>query len=122
MRIERHAPTGRTNELRRDMATFVTSKGFALDKVFIDTDDSASSAFAALIDALREGEVTVVVVPSVRNFARIEGVGVAMMKLIESETGASVMIVSTPSCGAQAGSDDTLRENQAEAIRMERKP
>jgi citrate lyase beta subunit len=85
------------------MANFVASKGFALGKVFVDTDDSASSAFATLIDALRDSHVTVVAVPSVRNFARIQSVAVAMMKLIESETGACVMIVSTPSCGQSAG-------------------
>jgi citrate lyase beta subunit len=85
------------------MASFVASKGFELDKVFVDSDDSASSAFAALIDALRDDDVTVVAVPSVRNFARIQSVGIAMMKLIESETGACVMIVSTPSCGQSAG-------------------
>ena len=77
------------------MADFVAGKGLVLSEVFVESDDSASSAFAALIDALHASDVTTVAVPSVRHFAHMQGVGAAMMELIENETGACILIVAT---------------------------
>jgi citrate lyase beta subunit len=96
MRIERGTPAEQSNHLCQEMAAFVAGKGLTLSEVFVESDDSASSAFAALIDALRGSDVTTVAVPSVRHFAHMQGVGIAMMELIETETGASVLIVATP--------------------------
>jgi DNA invertase Pin-like site-specific DNA recombinase len=96
MRIERGTTSEQSDNLRQEMAEFVASRGLTLSEVFVESDDSASSAFAALIDALHASDVTTVAVPSVRHFAHMQGVGAAMMELIESETGACILIVATP--------------------------
>jgi hypothetical protein len=75
------------------MAEFVAGKGLTLTEVFVETDDSASSAFAMMIEALRVSDVATVAVPSMRHLAHMHGVGVAMMELIQSEAGANVLVV-----------------------------
>lgn len=96
MRIEHGSTAAQSDILRQEMAKFVSGKGFMLTEVFVETDDSASSAFAAMIEALRASKVTTVVVPSMRHLAHMQGVGVAMMELIQSEAGANVLAVTAP--------------------------
>jgi len=96
MRIEHGSTAKQSNMLRQEMAEFVAGKGLTLTEVFVETDDSASSAFAAMIEALRVSEVTTVVVPSMRHLAHMQGVGLAMMELIQSEAGANVLAVMNP--------------------------
>jgi hypothetical protein len=103
MRIERKTSTGESNRLRQGMTEYLAGQGFALSKVFVESDDSASSGFASLIDALRASEVTTVVVPSIDHFAHIEGVRMAMTKLIEDQTGACVLFVATANHAEEGG-------------------
>ncbi len=44
------------------------------------------------MDALCGGEVTTVVVPSVRHLAHMEGVSVALKEYIENQSGARILI------------------------------
>jgi len=74
------------------MAECVAHHGLALGEVFVDWKDSAGYAFAALMDALCGGEVTTVVVPSVRHLAHMEGVSVALKEYIENQSGARILI------------------------------
>lgn len=41
--------------VRRQLAAFAASRGFTLSHVFVESDDTATSAFAALTEALRAG-------------------------------------------------------------------
>lgn len=91
MRIADTSPAD-SDELTQQMKACVASYGFVLGNIFIDSGESAVSAFADLMDALYSSRAEVVVVPSMKHLARMEGVGTAMMQHIEHETGASVII------------------------------
>jgi hypothetical protein len=49
MRIEHGSTAKQSNMLRQEMAEFVAGKGLTLTEVFVETDDSASSAFRTVI-------------------------------------------------------------------------
>lgn len=93
MRIERGSSAEESERLRQQIADFVVSQGFLLGDVFVESEDSTSSAFAALIDALNVSGVTTVVVPTMHHLAHMEGVGAAMKERIESETGARIVVI-----------------------------
>lgn len=92
MRIEHNTPSATLQILRRQIESCVAKHGFALSQIFVESGNTADSAFAALMDALCASGVTTVVVPSMRHLARLESVGIAMKRHIEQETGASVLI------------------------------
>jgi len=92
MRLERGTSADESDRLRQQMAECVAHHGLALGEVFVDWEDSTGSAFAALIDALRGGDVTTVVVPSMRHLAHMEGVSVALKEYIENQSGARILI------------------------------
>lgn len=81
-----------TELLQQEMTAFAESRNYRLSHVFIETEDKASSAYAALIDAVRAYGVTAVLVPSLDHFGHLPGVGLAMRQRIEDETGARVII------------------------------
>jgi hypothetical protein len=81
------------DRLRQQMASFAADRGLELGEIFVESNDAANSAFAALMDAISATGAAVVVVPSMHYLANFEGVGVAMKQHIERETGASVLLV-----------------------------
>jgi citrate lyase beta subunit len=95
MRIERGASPDESDRLRQEMADFAVQQGFTLREIFVELEDSVHSSFAILIDALRDSNVTVVVVPSMHHFARMESVRAAMKDRIERETGARILATRT---------------------------
>lgn len=95
MRLEHGTSADESDRLRQEMAECVAHHGFVLGEVFIDWEDSTGSAFATLMDALCGGEVTIVVVPSMRHLAHMEGVSVALKEYIENQSGASILVATT---------------------------
>jgi len=91
IRMKRCAAT-ESDQLRQQMAAFAEREGYQLSEIFAETEDATSSAFAAMIDALRTDKVSVVLVPSMEHLGQMSGVSIALKAHIESETGARVII------------------------------
>jgi len=53
-----------TQDLRSDLTDYAERQGYTLAEVFAEQEASGSSAFAALIDALKRSRTSIVVVPS----------------------------------------------------------
>jgi hypothetical protein len=98
LRVIGHVSEQAAQDMRKDLAAYAEREGYTLAKVFMDQEDSGSSAFAALIDALNRSESPVVIVPSMGHFAHLPGLRIAMKNLIERETGAQVLVI--PTAGA----------------------
>jgi len=81
-----------TQDLRSDLTDYAERQGYTLAEVFAEQEASGSSAFAALIDALKRSRTSIVVVPSLCHFAHLPGLRTAMRDLIEQETGARVVV------------------------------
>lgn len=92
MRTEPNISTEELTCLHQIMITHLAGQGFTLSRIFVESDGIANSAFASLIDELRASSITAVVIPSMDHLARIEGVRVAMKRLIEDQTGARVLV------------------------------
>jgi hypothetical protein len=82
-------------DMRENLAAYAKREDYTLAEVFLEREDSGSSAFAALIDALKRSESPIVVVPSMCHFAHLPGLRIAMKDLIERETGARVLVIAT---------------------------
>jgi Resolvase, N terminal domain len=96
-RIAAHASEHAVRAMRKDLAAHAEREGYMLTEVFMEREDSGSSAFAALIDAINRSEPPVVVVPSMCHFAHLPGLQIAMKDLIERETSARVLVIA-PAC------------------------
>ena len=94
-RIAAHASEQAVLDTRKDLAAYAEREGYTLTEVFMEREDSGSSEFAALIDAINRSEPPVVVVPSMCHFAHLPGLQTAMKDLIERETGARVLVIGT---------------------------
>ena len=77
--------------LHRQMSECVANHGLVLGRIFSDPVNSAGSAFAELIDALCTSDVDVVVIPSMRHLAQMEGVSTAINEHLKRQTGARVL-------------------------------
>lgn len=96
-RIAAHASAQTVRDMRNDLAAYAEREGYTLTEVFMEREDSGSSEFAALIDAINHSEPPIVVVPSMCHFAHLPGLQIAMKDLIERETGARVLVIA-PAC------------------------
>ncbi len=97
VRIAAHASEQAVRDMRKDLAAYAEREGYTLTEVFMEREDSGSSEFAALIDAISRSEPPMVVVPSMCHFAHLPGLRIAMKDLIERETGARVLVIA-PAC------------------------
>lgn len=79
--------------IKRELTEYASREGFTLEQVFTECLASSNSAFYAMLDALKRGEVKDVIVPSLWHFARLPGLQEAMRQHIELETGARLWIV-----------------------------
>jgi hypothetical protein len=79
--------------LRRALADYARQEGFTLLRTFVDNSPMHTAALAELIDALRSGEAAYVLMPSLRHLAHFPGVQLAMKDLLESQTGAWVLVL-----------------------------
>jgi hypothetical protein len=100
IRLRRNTPANELADLRQKMADAVGAQGFVLSDVFVESEDSTSSAFARLMDALHASDVAIVAIPSMSHLAHMGSVSAAMRERIESETGARVLIIESAGCDA----------------------
>ena len=98
MRIEHGISADQSNDLRQQLADFAISQGYRLVEIFVESPDPAGSAFAALIEALRDGGTQIVIAPAMCHFAHLESVQLAMRELLESEAGAHILTVTSAAC------------------------
>ena len=78
--------------LRQQMSECALNHGLVLGKIFSDPANTTGSAFAELIDALRDSDIHVVVIPSMRHLAQMEGVSAAINEHLKQQTGARVLV------------------------------
>jgi hypothetical protein len=81
------------DRIKRELSEFASREGFCLEQVFTECLTNNDSAFYAMLDALKRGEVRDVLVPSLWHFARLPGLQEAMKQHIELETGARLWVV-----------------------------
>jgi hypothetical protein len=84
---------GTRQDPRKALDEYAEREGYMLAEVFTDREESGSSAFAALMDALYLSKHPIVIVPSMCHFAHLPGLRSAMKERIEVETGARVVVV-----------------------------
>lgn len=94
MRVGPGMPEGGTGQdPRKALGEYAEREGYALAEVFTERDESGSSAFASLMDALYLSERPIVIVPSMGHFAHLPGLQSALKERIEQETGAVVFVI-----------------------------
>jgi len=84
---------GEEARARAELAAYAEREGLTLGPVFIEHIRASESAFQTMLDALRQGEVKNVLVPSLWHFARLPGLQEAMRQHIEQETGARLWVM-----------------------------
>jgi hypothetical protein len=102
-RLQASDPPGLADQLNAEMRAFAHRCGLALADVYTEQPDVSSregAAFSALIEALRRPHIHAVVIPSPGHFSRFGGMYRAMRTVIETETGADVLVMSDRSGGA----------------------
>jgi hypothetical protein len=91
------------NGLRQELVTCAAAQGFRLVEIFVERDDNPGlHAYAGLIDALRAGEIRYVIAPAPDHFGYLPGVRRAMVRWIERETGATVLVLHPEADGQPA--------------------
>jgi hypothetical protein len=104
---------GDDRDVRRELATHAERVGFVLDQVFAESVRSPEPAFSSMLDALKNGDVKDVIVPSLWHFARLPGFQAAMRKHVELETGARIWVVnSARHCDISARPDDAIHQTR----------
>lgn len=93
LRVRPDTPDVRIEVLRRTMAAFASLEGFVITRVLVDRHFEHTSAFAELLAALDEGEASHVLVPALHHFGHAEGVQLVMKELLESRSGARVLVL-----------------------------
>jgi hypothetical protein len=86
---------------RRELAAFAGRDNFVLLRVFVDRSGLPATGLSALFRALHADAAGHVVVPTLRHFAVVGGIRVVMKELLETRTGARVLVVH-PDCGASS--------------------
>src|SRR5260370_1740624 len=84
--------------LRKALADYAERAGYTLAEVFTEHEELGSSAFAALMDALKRSKTPIVIVPSIFHFAHLPGLGSALKNLIERDTCARVVLIHDADC------------------------
>jgi hypothetical protein len=103
MRLQASDPLGRADQLDAKMRVFAHRCGHALAGMYTEQPDVSSregAAFSAMVKALRRPHIHAVVIPSPGHFSRFDGMYRAMCTVIETATGADVLVMSARSGGA----------------------
>src|ERR1700735_72708 len=93
VRVPAGPPECATQGPRKELAEYADREGYVLSEIFTEHAESGSSAFAALVDALKDSEQPVVIVPALCHFAHLPALRSAMKKHVEQETGARIVII-----------------------------
>lgn len=91
IRIGHSGSSAESDTLQKQLASFAERENYLLGQIFIEIDDGTSSAYAALIDAVCTARIRAVLVPSADHFGHLESLRSAMIRQIETETGARVV-------------------------------
>jgi hypothetical protein len=103
MRLQASDPPGLADLVIADLRAFAHRCGLALADVYMEQPGAFSrerAAFSAMVKALRRPHIQAVVIPSLGHFSRFGGMYRAMRTVIETETGAEVLVMSDRSGGA----------------------
>lgn len=103
LRLHASDPPGLADQLFAEMRAFPHRSGLAVADTYTERPGASSregAAFRALVEALRRPHITNVTIASPKHFSRF-GLYRAMRTLIETETGAHVLVVSDRSGGAR---------------------
>jgi hypothetical protein len=103
VRLQASDPPGCADQLNTEMRAFAHGCGLALANTYTEQFDVSSregAAFSAMVKALRRPHIHAVVIPSRGHFSRFDGMYRGMCTVIETETGADVLVMSDRSGGA----------------------
>jgi hypothetical protein len=78
---------------RQRLRAYAVAEGCTLAEILVEHDRSGTSAFARLVELLKQHSDSNAVVTSLTHFAELTGLQAAMRQLIERETGALVLVV-----------------------------
>lgn len=95
-------PSGHADALLAQLRAFADVRGLALADVYteqVSVPSREGAAFHALVEALRRPHINTVIIPTPEHFSRFGGMYRAMRTVIEVETGADVLIMSTKGVG-----------------------
>jgi hypothetical protein len=99
VRLPASDPLGLAEQLNAEMRAFAHQSGFVLADIYTEHTDVPASregaAFRALVEALRRSRINAVIIPAPEHFSRFGGVYRAMRTVIDVETGADVLIMSS---------------------------
>jgi hypothetical protein len=98
LRVWPSDPPGHADTLTTQLWAFAHRSGLVLADVYIEHADVSASregaAFLALVEALRRPHIRTVIIPTPEHFSRFGGMYQTMRTVIETETGADVLIMS----------------------------
>jgi len=83
--------TADMDALQGQMRVRAEQHGYLLSQIFVETEDGTSSAYATLIDVVRDGHIGLVLVPSINHFGHLASLSTAMRERVEEEAGAQVI-------------------------------
>jgi hypothetical protein len=104
MRLQASDPPGFADQLMADMRAYAHRFGLTLADTYTEQPEVSSregAAFSTLVEALRRPHIHTVVIPSAGHFSRFGGIYRVMRTLIETETGADVLVVSDRTKGVR---------------------
>ena len=78
---------------RQRLRAYAAAEGCTLAEILVEQDRSGTSAFARLVELLKQHPGSNALVTSLTHFAELTGLQAAMRQLIERETGARVLVV-----------------------------
>lgn len=104
LRVWPSDPPGHADTLIAQLRAFAQQSDLVLDEVYTEYTDVPTSrvgeAFRALVEALRRSRIHTVIIPAPEHFSRFGGMYWAMRTVIDMETGADVLIMSSMGGGA----------------------
>ncbi|MGH3874922.1 MAG: hypothetical protein ACRDSR_26040 [Pseudonocardiaceae bacterium] len=99
LRLWPNDPPGHADALSAHLRAFAHPRGLALADTYTEQQPDVSSregaAFRALVEALRRPHIHTVIIPTPEHFSRLRGMYRAMRTVIEVETGADVLVMSS---------------------------
>jgi DNA invertase Pin-like site-specific DNA recombinase len=96
MRVRIGASHQDQRSLQHRLHAYAEANGLNLIKIFVEAEPLATSAFADLIETVKRQQAGTVLVPAVTHFGHLPGVQTALRHLLESQTGAVVIVMDDP--------------------------
>lgn len=93
MRVAEDAPSPEVTNLREGIETYAAGRDLHLVDVLVETAGGGTSAFARLIETLRDRRAGVVIVPTLEHFAQFHGLRQALISLLTGQVENLVLVV-----------------------------